>query len=353
MLRSFWSKSKVKLWTGSGPLAALCLAVGLFVALPRASAAIDFTMTVSPNLSPPAVAPGGSSEATITIVTGSGFSGSITFGCTVTPSVQGTVSNPVCTVSPATMNSSGQATATITTQDTTTTISYAINITATDASGTVTAPTMDLTVLSVTPQFTITVQNTVAPNSVPAGNGAEGIISINPVNGYLTPTGIGKGITLYCATISPLVTIAPFCSFSYPTGDTTLHITNPNAVTSTITISTFGNTTTQCANYHSRRFYAFWFGLPMLGIVGLGSAAGGKRSRKAWILVAVFVVSAGFLLTPSCSNTNNTLCHPNGITPANTYTFTLVGVDSNGVASSNTGTNSAPTVSLTVTAPVQ
>ena len=38
--------------------------------------------------------------------------------------------------------------------------------------------------------------------------------------------------------------------------------------------------------------------------------------------------------------------------PANTYTFTIVGIDSNGVISSNTGTNtSAPTVSLTVTTP--
>jgi hypothetical protein len=42
------------------------------------------------------------------------------------------------------------------------------------------------------------------------------------------------------------------------------------------------------------------------------------------------------------------------VTPANTYTFTIVGIDSNGVISSNTGTNtSAPTVTLTVTAPTK
>jgi hypothetical protein len=306
-------------------MAALCLLAAAMVGAPKASA-VDFTMTVNPNLSPDAVAPGGTSAATITIVTGTGFAGPITFGCTVTPSVPGTVDNPVCTVSP--------------------TVSYGIVITATDASGTVNSQSLNLTVLSVTPQFTITVQNTVAPNSVPAGSGAEGIVSVNPVNGYTNTTG---GITLYCATITPLVTIAPFCSFN-PNGPN-LKLSGTTAVPSTLTISTFGATTTQCANFGSRRFYAFWFGLPMLTFVGLGAAAGGKRSRKAWGLLALFVISAGFLLMPSCSNTANRTCTPNGVTPANTYTFTIVGVDSNGVASSNTGSGTGSTVTLTVTAP--
>jgi hypothetical protein len=91
----------------------------------------------------------------------------------------------------------------------------------------------------------------------------------------------------------------------------------------------------------------------MLSLVGLGAGAGGKRSKTAWLLAAIFVVGAGFLLMPSCSNTSNTqVCTPNGTTPANTYTFTIVGVDSNGVASSNTGSGtSGPSVTLTVTAP--
>lgn len=329
-------------------MAALCLLAAAAVALPQAAAA-DFTMTVNPNLKPEAVPPGGTSSASITIVTGNGFVGPITFGCTVTPSVGGTVSNPVCVVSPATMNASGGASATITTQPTTTTVSYGITITATDASGTATSPSLNLTVLSVTPQFTITVQSAVAPGSVPAGSGAQGIVAVNPVNGYVSPSG---GITLYCATISPLVTIAPFCSFN-PTG-TPLKVNGNTPVTSTVTIGTFGTVTTQqCANLHSRRFYAFWFGLPMLTFVGLGAAAGGKRSRKAWALLALFVVGGGILLMPACSNTTNQTCTPNGVTPANTYTFTIVGVDSDGVASSNTGsTGSGPTVSLTVTAPI-
>ena len=338
---------------GRGCVAALCLVAGVLVAAPRASAA-DFTMTVSPNLSPNAVAPGGTSSAQISILTGTGFVGPITMGCTVTPSVPGTVNNPVCTVSPASMSSSGQATATITTSGSpneTTTVSYGIAITATDASGTVTSQTLDLTVLSVVSQFTITVQTAVAPNSVPAGSGAQGVISVNPVNGYRTPA--SGGITLYCASITPLVTLPPFCSFSYPGNTPSLTITESNATPVPITIGTLGAVTTQqCANPHWQHIYAVWLGLPMLSLVGLGAGAGGKRSRKALILVAIFVVGAGFLLIPSCSNTTNPICTPNGITPANTYTFTIVGVDGDGVASSNTtSSTSSNTVSLTVTAP--
>ena len=61
---------------------------------------------------------------------------------------------------------------------------------------------------------------------------------------------------------------------------------------------------------------------------------------------------AALTLTPACGNTGTQTTTPNGITPAGTYTFTIVGVDGNGVASSNTGsTTTTPSVTLTVTAP--
>ena len=70
----------------------------------------------------------------------------------------------------------------------------------------------------------------------------------------------------------------------------------------------------------------------------------------------MFVVSGSLLLLGSCAKANSSLptANPNGVTPANTYTFTLVGVDTNGVGSSNTGGVSgsvSPSVTLTVTAP--
>jgi hypothetical protein len=74
-----------------------------------------------------------------------------------------------------------------------------------------------------------------------------------------------------------------------------------------------------------------------------------KRARRAWCVLALFVVAGATLLTPACGNTTTTTTtNPNGlITPKNTYTFTLMGVDANGVVSSNTGT-SAPAVTLIV-----
>jgi hypothetical protein len=211
---------------------------------------------------------------------------------------------------------------------------------------------MQLTVLAVTPQFTITVGNAVAPSSVPAGSGGQGTISINPINGYSSPTdptdATKSGVYLSCATITPLVTIPPVCSFNPP---------NPpvvgTSVTSTLTISSFGPVVTGSA-VRPRIFYGLWLPLPMLSLVGIGAALGGKRSRKACGLLALCVLSASFLLMPACGNTSGTTTTtPNGITPANSYSFTVVGVDINGVVSSNQGstTSAGPTVIMTVTTP--
>ena len=359
MLKSDWRatpcrkarRSEFKMKLRQTSVVALCMALALLVfplVGPAASAQTDFTLTAGP-LTEPAVAAGGTSASNITVTTANGFSGTITFACTVTPSIQGTVSNPVCTISPPSLSTSGGATATITTTGATSAVSYTISISATDATGTQTANPLTLTVLAVTPSFTITVQSTVAPSSVPAGNGAEGVVSVNPLNGYVTPA--SGGITLYCNTITPLVTIPPVCSFSYPTGQTTLSIVGTTPATSTLTISTFGPITTGALFSH-KRFPALWLPLPLLGLVAMSWAARGKPARKAWALLALFVISALLLLLPACGNTGVSTSTPNGVTPANGYTFTIVGVDGNGVVSSNTGTNgTGTTVSLTVTAP--
>jgi len=344
MLKTEWFTSQLQLHCRRVGLPLLCLFVAI-LALPRASAQADFTLSLNPAiLSPDAVAPGGVSSLTIQVVAASGFSGTITLGCTVTPSISGTVSNPVCTVSPPTLNGSGGATATISTQTNTTAVSYGIAITATDTTGTQTSPSLNLTVLAVAPQFTITILSPVAPTSVPAGSGAQGTVSINPINGYSAPA----GVYLSCASITPLVTIAPVCSFNLPNPQ----VSSSGSVTSTLTISTFGPITTGLVS-RPRSFYALWFPLPLLVLAGFGAATGSKRCRKAWGLLALFIVSGSLLLLPACGNTTPTTSTPNGITPANTYTFTIIGVDVNGVASSNTGstTSGGPTVTLSVTAP--
>ncbi|MGH9495535.1 MAG: hypothetical protein ACRD3B_11100 [Candidatus Sulfotelmatobacter sp.] len=325
--------------------------VCLFAGLSLPAAAQDFTLTAQP-FSPDAMAPGGTSSSNITIVANPGFVGPVTFACTVTPPVQIPPEDlPQCQISPPSLAGSGGATATITTTGSTSTIGYSVTITGTDGSGTVSSPALEVTVLSVTPQYTITVQTPVAPTSVPAGNGAQGTIVVNPLNGYTTGGGY---ITLYCSSISPLVTIAPVCSFSYPPNQKGLTVNSNTPVTSTVTITTFGPVITG-SSAHPGKFYAAWISFPLLGLVGIGAALGGKRSRRAWGLPALFVLCGSLLLVPACSNTNtnNSTTTPNGTTPANTYTFTIVGVDTNGVVSSNTGstTSVGPTVSLTVTAP--
>jgi hypothetical protein len=149
--------------------------------------------------------------------------------------------------------------------------------------------------------------------------------------------------------MTPLVTIPPVCSFSYPTGQSTIIV--PGTLTSTITVMTQGPTITGAAT-RPRTFSAFWLSLPLLGLVSAGAAVGGKRSRKPLAMLSVFVLCATILLMPACGNTTASTSTPNGVTPANSYTFTIVGIDGNGVVSSNTGTTgTGPTVTLSVTAP--
>jgi hypothetical protein len=66
-------------------------------------------------------------------------------------------------------------------------------------------------------------------------------------------------------------------------------------------------------------------------------------------------MSGALFLMPACGNSSGTsTTTPNGVTPNNTYTFTVTGVDANGVISSNTSSTSAkPTVSLTVNTPAK
>ena len=116
------------------------------------------------------------------------------------------------------------------------------------------------------PQFTISVTRTVTPSTVPAGSGGQGTITVNPINGYFTPPADVQndpGITFSCSSITPLVTIPPVCSFTYPNGHHPCPFRTGSA-TSTITINTFGPVIIGAAA-HPRTFYALWLPVPMLG----------------------------------------------------------------------------------------
>jgi hypothetical protein len=222
---------------------------------------------------------------------------------------------------------------------------YLITVTGTSSGAspaTVTAQAY-LTVQSVAPGFTITVQTAVAPSSVHAGNGAEGVISVNPLNGY------SGTVTLSCSSITPLVTIPPICSFVYAGGANGAHVDGV-PITATIDITTYPVPTASLSR--TRGFSALWLPLPLLALAGVGAAVGGKRSRKAWGVLALFVLGGTLLLLPGCGSSTPVSPSPTtSVTPKNTYTFTISGVDTAGNVSSNTGTgttNAAPTVTLTV-----
>jgi len=274
-----------------------------------------------------------------------GFSGTVALTCQVSPPSDTTITAPTCTMSPSTVTPPAGTTAVITTNATSTNPVatpglYTVTVTGTGPSTTHTTAPLDVSVLAVSAQFTVTVGVAVVPASVPAGSAGTGTIDVNPLAGY------SGNVTLACASISPLVTIPPICSF-----DPQPVPVNGNIGTSTITITTQGLAVPTGAIAHGSTFYGLWLSLPMLALMGVGAASSRKGSRKLWGLLALFVVAGALMLMPACGNSTTPTTNPNGVTPNNTYSFTLVGIDANGVTSSNTGTTTNPTVSLTVTSP--
>ena len=310
----------------------------------------SFTLTMDKFQPASSVNPGGEATSNVTINPDTTFTSPVDLSCAVTTTSVVTT-YPVCTVTQSSVTPPGSASAVVTTYDpvaatTATPASYTITVTGTSGSITQTA-SLTFTVLAVTADFTITVTGAIAPSSVPAGSGAQATVSVNPLNGYV---GV---VTLACSSISPVTINPPVCTFTYPSGQLGLPV-NATVTTTTLTINTLGPVHSS-AVAHRGAYYTFWLPVPMLALLGVGAAAGGRRSRKALGILAVFVVGASLLLMPACSGykSSTTTTTNNGSTPANTYTFTLTGVDQNGAVSSNTGTtNVSPTVALTVTAPV-
>jgi hypothetical protein len=337
MLKSSWVKLlqlKINFLAVPGPSrsmgACALLALALFAFLPRA-AAQDFTLSAS-EFNPTSVEPGpdGSTLSTVTVSTVNSVSGvNVDLSCAVTSSQTGVVP-PTCTVSPTTVTTPGQASLTVSAAAGTTPGNYTVTVTGVSSTTTLHAP-LTLAVLSVAPQYTILVSTTIAPTSVTAGNGATAIITLNPIDGY------SGNVTLTCSQVSPPVVLAPTCTFSPPT----VALTGNVQETATLTLSTTGpNTPTANAAKSSRLMYAFLFP----GLTLLAGIAAGKRRRKLLATTGLLTIAALVLLTPGCGNSNGTVSNT-GVTPNNTYTFTVTGFDGKGQAPGNA---TALTVSLTV-----
>jgi hypothetical protein len=297
-----------------------------------------------------AVDPGGNAASSLTLAPLNGFSGSVALSCQITPAPPN--GNDGCMVSPQTVAPPTGASVTITTAVPTGTPwspgLYTVTITGTAPSGTQTA-SQALTVLEVTPSFTITVGTVVSPTSVHAGSSATATIDVTPINGY-TSSLSNPGVTLSCTSVSPVVVSPPVCTFSYPPGLQYLPLSGGVLAGSTLTISTIGPLTPITRNASARHFYALWLPLPMLALL---SAAAGRKRFRAWFLLSLFVLCALILLIPACSTTAvPTAITPNDlITPNGTYTFTVTGVDANGTSASNISGGVTSSVTLNVTSP--
>lgn len=311
--------------------------VAIVLVATLAPAFAQVTLTASSPV-PFAVEPG--SNATSNLTVDSSPSGAdVTLSCAVTP-VQ-SVGTPVCTPSPLTVIAPAMPTLNITTSGTTPAALYTMTITAVGPSNTVTVP-VNLSVLAVTSDYTLTVTTPVTPSSVTAGSGATAIITVTSLNGY------SGAVTLSCSAISPAVEFGPTCSFTTATGAVGPVIVPSNGTqTGTLNISTIGTTTTTTTsisrpNPHSRILYALWLPLPGLALVALGCGR-----KKLLALLAPCVLALALLLLPACSSSKSSSSTTNttGITPNNSYTLTITGADSNSLAPSN----GAQSVSLTVT----
>jgi hypothetical protein len=321
--------------------AIFALLLSLFATSQAASAQVqNFTLTPSAFTPSAGVDPGGDATATIALNTTTGFNSSVAFTCTVT-SNQVTTNPPQCLISPSSDVPDATVSLTLATVGSTPAGQYTVTVSGASGSETEIA-TLFLQVVDVPQDYTLTVSKAISPTTVTAGNGAEATITVTPIAGYV------GSVTLSCLSVTPAVAAAPVCTFT----PATVTVTNGAAPPSVLTVSTFGTTTGTTTGQLSapRIFYAFWLAVPALALLGVGSR--GIRKKKAIGLPLLMLVVGSLILLPACSSSSNssTTTSTNGlVTPKNSYTFTLTGVDQNGVSPSNTtSATGAATVNLTV-----
>ena len=303
----------------------------------------NFTLSAS-SFSPPAgVDPGGTATAVITLSSSDNYTGSVALTCAVTSS-ESTTTLPVCLISPSDATPGATPSLTVTTVGAAPG-TYTVAVTGTSPGSDTETVTLYLNVVDVPQDYTLTVSTAISPGTVTAGDGAQATVTVTPIASY-----IGK-VTLSCVSITPTVTAAPFCSFTVGgVAGATVDVTNGTAPTAVLTVSTYGTLQNQAKVSMPRVFYALWLAIPGLGLVGIGVSEGSRKKLLGSLLLVG--VAVGLLILPSCNSTN-TLSNSNNsnglVTPNNTYTITLTGVDENGVSPSNTTTStSQATVTLTV-----
>lgn len=171
--------------------------------------------------------------------------------------------------------------------------------------------------------------------TISPGGSSQATVTVASINGY------AGSVTLSC-TVAPVVSPAPTCSFGN---------TNPVSVTSgggsaTLTFNTVGPS---AAAAYSQVLYALLLPVPGLALIGAGFGSRARRKRRLLGLSLLSLVLALVIAIPACGGGGNSSPPPpppaNNGTPAGTYSVTITGKDASGA----TQTNTAPTVTITVT----
>lgn len=153
----------------------------------------------------------------------------------------------------------------------------------------------------------------VAPTSVtvPAGTAATYTVTVTPLPTY------SSSISLSCSSGLPTATS---CAFS----TTPITVSGTTAVSSVLTVNTTVRPIVTVGLNPRRATYAMW--LPLTGIAFLGLTMMGGKSRRRWLLGAMFAVAltGTVAFESACSSTKVTQTVTG--TPAGTYTITVSGV---------------------------
>lgn len=153
----------------------------------------------------------------------------------------------------------------------------------------------------------------VAPTSVtvPAGTPATYTVTVTPLPTY------SSSVSLSCSSGLP-----PATSCSFSTTPVTLSGTTP--VSSVLTVNTTVRPIVTVGLNPRRATYAMW--LPLTGMAFLGLTMMGGKSRRRWLLAAMFAMAlTGTVAFESACSSSKVTQTVTG-TPAGTYTITVSGV---------------------------
>ncbi|HEY6303506.1 MAG TPA: SBBP repeat-containing protein [Terriglobales bacterium] len=148
------------------------------------------------------------------------------------------------------------------------------------------------------------------------------------------PTAVSIPLGGYSGTITPSQSTSPSIVTSpAPTFvPTSVTLAGSACANTALTIATVARPVSTSSLFRPGSFYAAWFPIGGLSLVGLGIGAG--RRRRRWLSGAVLGLIAGMiLLLPSCGSGSTSATTPGG-TAAGTYTITVVGAAAAGASHS-------------------